>query len=206
MTSLVLMILIGCGLHGDLRKGADPNNLYKHTASIYTTPKQDTPRTKDSRTMTPKQLEYFIAQQYQANYTKFFAPEFKRLNGVVDKQSTVIQDQANSLRVQAGYLITYRKRMDSIAHERNAYRDGQNKAQDSQVYWQKQAIASQKQLIKVITQQSKDNKNQVDANTLLSICCLIGVVIIALLFLYLLYRIRSISKRVDGLLEHQSNV
>lgn len=169
------------------------NTRLKHPvvlAKTYSTPMPpiyffiDTPKTTKPIVLTDSAKKRLLDKFYQYGQDHYYGPRFDKLEAIIDKQ-------AKSIDYLTTYLQVSRHRSDSIVKERNFYRQISD-AKDTA--YQNRVIGLQKQLIGQQSLYDKENRKQINFNTTVAVCCLVGVVAIGLFLLALWLRVNALYK------------
>lgn len=145
-------------------------------------PKHDTVTLKP-HTLTDIERQAMINKFYEYGYKNFYGPKFDQLN-------LVITQQASSLDKLSTILTSTRKRTDSIVKERNYYKE-------NYIRGQQESIERQKEIIRFQREYFNKNDKQIKQNSNVASICLVVVLIIAIAFLALNYKINKLSKRFN---------
>lgn len=148
--------------------------------------KHDTVRVVEKH-MTQAEYRKYLQDFYKGNFDEMFAPKFMRLE-------SIIANQAKSIEAFANYQQQTRHRTDSIAHERNYYRDLWATNMNKSLSYQKQLIALQKALIKQEQEDRISQAQQIKTNTIMSIAALLGTFVIAIALFLLYYKVNKLYK------------
>lgn len=139
-------------------------------------------------------------------YDKYFLPQFAALKSVIEEQSASIRSQSISIHELSDYQAITRHRTDSIAHERNSYRQLYLSSQTRDLAYQKENNRLANQLLANQKADAVAQHKQIIQNTIMTNVSLVGVVILGLM-LYGIYRkVNSIEKKFGHLLSPTPNV
>jgi hypothetical protein len=144
---IILAILASCTIHRviDTPIAAQTTPLIKDTVVLL----------PPSKKLTQTQLSDYLRQQYKLNYDLFLSPENQQLRESISRLSKSVFDLTNNINLR-------QKRTDSIVKERNFWRANSLQQKDSTSYYQKLALASQKELLAGQKLAAKQSDTQIE--------------------------------------------
>lgn len=152
--------------------------------------KQDTPKVKRR---TDAEMQTYLSQQYKLNYNQFFAPEFNKMNNVISKLAV-------SNKTLADILTSVRRRAimhsDSMQKQNSFYIKHAFLSDQAAIHYQEAALKAQKDYELKLQAQTNSNNN-------LAISFIIGFIILVGIVTGLSFRVRTLSKKVDKLLQYE---
>lgn len=124
-----------------------------------------------------------IQAAYKQNYDLFFAPDFQRMNNVINKQASAIYGFANIITSMRTRAIAHN---DSMEIRNNRYIQ--------------QALRAQQEALQARKEYEKNVQDQIKSNNRVTIICLTGTIILFVFMVCLFLYCRSRFKQLDKLI------
>jgi len=175
---LVIAIIITCAEYSCKIKTIAATPMTKWV--VMQIPVHDTIKPKP---ITEAEKQALVDKFYKYGYDKYYGPKFERMEAIINKQATSLQNQANSIHNLTGIMASMRDHSISV-------RDSLNKVQDStqkdNAYWKSLAIKNAQENSRnlKIAADNSSATTLTNKENLKLLSIVTGLIIISMIFLY----------------------